>query len=55
MYTFQEGDAVEATYETKEKLEAAVTANADTENKIYKVGTTEPYTYYKVTKHVAGA
>lgn len=55
VYTFQEGDAVEATYETKEELEAAVTANADTENKIYKVGTTEPYTYYKVTKHVAGA
>lgn len=54
-YSFQEGDAVEATYETKEELEAAVTANADTENKIYKVGTTEPYTYYKVTKHVAGA
>lgn len=54
-YTFQESDAVEATYETKEALEAAVTANADTENKIYKVGTTEPYTYYKVTKHVAGA
>lgn len=54
-YTFQEGDAVEATYETKGELEAAVTANADTENKIYKVGTTEPYTYYKVTKHVAGA
>lgn len=54
-YSFQKGDAVEATYETKEELEAAVTANADTENKIYKVGTTEPYTYYKVTKHVAGA
>lgn len=54
-YTFHEGDAVEATYETKGELEAAVTANADTENKIYKVGTTEPYTYYKVTKHVAGA
>lgn len=54
-YSFQEGDAVEATYETKEELEAAVTANADTENKIYKVGTTDPYTYYKVTKHVAGA
>lgn len=54
-YTFYEGDAVEATYETKGELEAAVTANADTENKIYKVGTTEPYTYYKVTKHVAGA
>lgn len=54
-YSFQEGDAVEATYETKEELETAVTANADTENKIYKVGTGDPYTYYKVTKHVAGA
>lgn len=54
-YSFQEGDAVEATYETKEELEATVTANVDTENKIYKVGTAEPYTYYKVTKHVAGA
>lgn len=54
-YTFQEGDAVEATYETKEGLEAAVTANADTENKIYKVGTDPDVKYYKVTKHVAGA
>ena len=54
-YTLQESDHVEATYETKEELEAAITANADTENKIYKVGTTDPYTYYKVTKHVAGA
>ncbi len=54
-YTFQEGDAVEATYETKEELEAAVTANADTENKIYKVGTDPDVKYYKVTKHVAGA
>lgn len=54
-YTLQESDHVEATYETKEELETAVTANADTENKIYKVGTGDPYTYYKVTKHVAGA
>lgn len=51
-YTFQEGDAVEATYETKGELEAAVTANADTENKIYKVGTSDPYTYYIVKKQV---
>lgn len=54
-YTFQEGDAVEATYGTKEELENAVTANADTENKIYKVGTDPDVKYYKVTKHVAGA
>lgn len=51
-YTFQEGDAVEATYETKGELEAAVTANADTENKIYKVGASDPYTYYIVKKQV---
>ena len=54
-YTFQEGDAVEATYGTKEELEGAVRANADTENKIYKVGTDPDVKYYKVTKHVAGA
>ena len=54
-YTFQEGDAVEATYGTKEELEGAVRANADTENKIYKVGTDSDVKYYKVTKHVAGA
>ena len=54
-YTFQEGDAVEATYGTKEELEGAVKANADTENKIYKVGTDPDVKYYKVTKHVAGA
>lgn len=54
-YTFQEGDAVETTYGTKEELEGAVTANADTENKIYKVGTDPDVKYYKVTKHVAGA
>ena len=54
-YTFQEGDAVEATYGTKEELEGAVTANADTENKIYKVGTDPDVKYYEVTKHVAGA
>lgn len=54
-YTFQEGDTVEATYGTKEELEGAVTANADTENKIYKVGTDPDVKYYKVTKNVAGA
>lgn len=54
-YTFQEGDAVEATYGTKKELEDTVTANADTENKIYKVGTDPDVKYYKVTKHFAGA
>lgn len=54
-YTFQEGDPVEATYETKELLEAAGVATEANVDKIYKVGTVEPYTYYKVTKHVAGA
>ena len=55
-YTFQEGvdTAEEPAYETLELLKAAVTADATTEGKIYKVGTSEPYTYYKVTKHTSG-
>lgn len=53
-YTFQEGDPVVATYGTLEELNAAVTADNTTENNIYKVGTGEPYSYYKVTKHTTG-
>lgn len=54
-YTFQEGvDNVEASYDTKELLDAAGVATAENEGKIYKVGTGEPYTYYKVTKHTTG-
>ena len=53
-YTFQEGDAEEATYDTKEQLDAAGVATAENEGKIYKVGTSDPYTYYKVTKHTSG-
>ena len=55
-YTFQVGDPVEeATYETKEQLEAAGVATAENENKIYKVGTEKSgYTYFKVTKHTSG-
>ena len=54
-YTFQEGvDNVEASYDTKELLDAAGVATAENENKIYKVGTGDPYTYYKVTKHTSG-
>lgn len=53
-YTFQVGDAEEATYDTKEQLDAAGVATAENEGKIYKVGTSDPYTYYKVTKHTSG-
>lgn len=56
-YTFQEGvdTAEEPAYDTLELLKAAVTPSETTEGKIYKVGTSEPYSYYKVTKHVTGA
>lgn len=47
-------DTVTGTYDTLELLKAAVTADDSTEGKIYKVGTTDPYTYYKVTKHTTG-
>lgn len=55
-YTFQEGvDNVEASYDTKEKLDAAGVATAENEGKIYKVGTEESgYKYYMVTKHTSG-
>lgn len=55
-YTFQEGvdTAEEPAYDTLELLKAAVTADDSTEGKIYKVGLSEPYTYYKVTKHTSG-
>lgn len=51
-YTFQEGTDTAETgeYTDLEALKAAVTADATTEGKIYKVGTADPYTYYKVTK-----
>ena len=55
-YTFQEGvdTAEKPAYDTLELLKAAVTPSETTEGKIYKVGTSEPYTYYKVTKHTSG-
>ena len=55
-YTFQEGvDTAEVpAYDTLELLKATVTPSETTEGKIYKVGTSEPYTYYKVTKHTSG-
>lgn len=54
-YTFQEGvdTAEEPAYDTLEHLKAAVTADATTEGKIYKVGTSDTYTYYKVIKHTS--
>lgn len=55
-YEFQEGDVVEAgEFADLNTLKDAVTADDTTEGKIYKVGTSEPYSYYKVTKHVTGA
>lgn len=54
-YTLQDGEAEDATYETKEKLDAAGVATAENEGNIYKVGTEESgYKYYKVTKHTSG-
>ena len=55
-YTFQVGvDHVEASYDTKELLEADGVATAENEGKIYQVGTEESgYTYYMVTKHTSG-
>ena len=54
-YTLQDGEAEDATYETKEKLDAAGVATAENEGKIYKVGTEESgYKYYMVTKHTSG-
>lgn len=53
-YTLQDGEAEDAAYDTKEQLEADGVATAENEGKIYKVGTSDPYTYYKVTKHTSG-
>lgn len=54
-YEFQEGDVVETgEFADLDALKAAVTASETTEGKIYKVGTSDPYTYYKVTKHTTG-
>lgn len=43
-------DAEPTTYTDLDALKAAVAAGEATEGKIYKVGTEDPYTYYKVTK-----
>lgn len=43
-------DAESTIYPNLDALKAAVEAGTATEDKIYKVGESEPYTYYKVTK-----
>ena len=45
---------IAGTYPDLPKLEEAGVATAENEGKIYKVGTSDPYTYYKVTKHTSG-
>ena len=41
-------ESITGTYNTKEDLDAADLLNADNNGKIYKVGTTDPYTYYQI-------
>lgn len=54
-YTLQATDAPEADEFTDlDELNASGKNIEDNENKIYKVGSSEPYTYYKVTKHTSG-
>lgn len=54
-YTLQETDAPEADVFTDlDELNASGKNIEDNEGKIYKVGSSDPYTYYKVTKHTSG-
>ncbi len=55
-YSFVDGvdTAEEPAYDDLDALKVAITPSETTENKIYKVGTGEPYKYYKVTKHTSG-
>ena len=54
-FPFEVGEVVEeGEYPDLDALKAAVTPSETTEGKIYKVGTSDPYTYYKVTKHTSG-
>lgn len=50
----EESDPIAYTYKTYPELEEAGVATAENEGKIYQVGTSAPYTYYKVTKHTSG-
>lgn len=54
-YTLQETDAPEADVFTNfEALNTSGKNTEENEGKIYKVGSSDPYTYYKVTKHTSG-
>ena len=50
----EESDPIAYTYKNYPELEEAGVATAENEGKIYQVGTSDPYTYYKVTKHTSG-
>lgn len=50
----EESDPIAYTYKNYPELEEAGVATAENEGKIYQVGTSAPYTYYKVTKHTSG-
>lgn len=50
----EESDVIAGTYENLTKLEEAGVAKEENEGNIYKVGTSDPYTYYKVTKKTSG-
>ena len=50
----EESDDIAYTYKTYPELEEAGVATAENEGKIYQVGTSAPYTYFKVTKHTSG-
>lgn len=52
--SFQEADAVAGQYADFTELENAGVTTAENEGNIYQVGTSDPYTYYKVTKHTSG-
>lgn len=47
-YTYQGTETIAGKYDTKELLDEANLLNADNNGNIYKVGTTDPYTYYQI-------
>lgn len=50
----EESDHTSGEYPTLRELEEAGVTTAENEGNIYKVGTSDPYTYFKVTKHISG-
>lgn len=47
-YDFTEGDPIAGTYDSEDALNTADLLKGDNLNKIYRVGTGEPYSYFKV-------